>query len=166
MTLGMSLSAFTLVHVVLSLMGILTGFIVIFGMLAARRMNSMTALFLVTTVLTSVSGFGFPNAHFTPGIIIGIISLVALLIAIIARYVGHLHGASRWIYVATVVLAEYFNVFVLVVQGFLKVPALHSMAPTGTETPFKIAQGIVLLMFIVLGVCAVKKFHPGDERAA
>src|SRR5579864_1342448 len=166
MTLGMSLSTFTLVHVGLSLIGILTGFIVIFGMFAAKRMSGITTFFLLTTALTSVSGFGFPNAHITPGIIIGIISLVALLIAIIARYVGQLHGASRWIYVVTAVLAQYFNVFVLVVQGFLKIPALHSMAPTGTETPFKIAQGIVLLIFIVLGVYAVKKFHPGDERAA
>src|SRR5579863_9974680 len=132
MTLGMSLSTFTLVHVVLSLVGILTGLMVIFGMFAEKRMNGMTALFLLTTVLTSVSGFGFPNAHITPGIIIGIISLVALAIAIVARYVGRLHGASRWIYVVTAVLAEYFNVFVLVVQSFLKVPALHSMAPTGT----------------------------------
>ncbi len=166
MTLGMSLSTFTLVHVVLSLVGILTGFIVIFGMFAAKRMNGMTALFLLTTVLTSVSGFGFPNAHITPGIIIGIISLVALTIAIVARYVGHLGGASRWIYVVTAVLAEYLNVFVLVAQGFRKVPALHSMAPTGTETPFKIAQGLVLLIFIVIGVYAVKKFHPGAEPSA
>lgn len=166
MTLGMSLSTFTLVHVVLSLVGILAGFIVIFGMLAAKRMNGLTPLFLATTVLTSVSGFGFPNAHITPGIIIGIVSLVVLLIAIIARYVGHLHGVSRWIYVVTAVLAQYFNVFVLVVQGFLKVPALHSMAPTGAETPFKIAQGLVVLIFIVLGVYGVKKFHPGAEPAA
>jgi hypothetical protein len=166
MILGMSLSTFTLVHVVMSLVGILTGFIVIFGMFGAKRMNGMTALFLLTTVLTSVSGFGFPNAHITPGVIIGIISLVVLLIAIVARYVGHLHDSSRWIYVVTAVSAEYFNVFVLVAQGFLKVPALHFMAPTGTETPFKIAQGIVLVMFILLGVYAVKKFHPDDERAA
>jgi hypothetical protein len=166
MILGMSLSTFTLVHVVMSLVGILTGFIVIFGMFGAKRMNGMTALFLLTTVMTSVSGFGFPNAHITPGVIIGIISLVVLLIAIVARYVGHLHDSSRWIYVVTAVSAEYFNVFVLVAQGFLKVPALHFMAPTGTETPFKIAQGIVLVMFILLGVYAVKKFHPDDERAA
>ncbi len=89
-----------------------------------------------------------------------------LLIAIVGQYFGRLHGASRWIYVVTAVLAEYFNVFVLVVQGFPKVPALHSMAPTGAETPFKIAQGVALLIFIVLEVYAVKKFHPGDERAA
>jgi hypothetical protein len=166
MTLGMSLSTFTLVHVVLSLVGILTGLVVMFGMFAAKRMNGMTALFLLTTVLTSVTGFGFPNAHITPGIIIGIISLLALAIAIVARYVGQLHGASRWIYVVTAVLAEYFNVFVLIAQSFRKVPALQSLAPTGTETPFKIAQGLALLIFIVMGVYAVKKFHPSDERAA
>jgi hypothetical protein len=166
MTLGMSISTFTLVHVSLSLIGIITGFIVILGMFGAKRMNGMTALFLLTTVLTSVTGFGFPNAHITPGIIIGIISLVALAIAIVARYVGHLHGASRWIYVVTAVLAEYFNVFVLIAQGFRKVPALHSLAPTGTEPPFKIAHGLALLIFVVIGIFAVKKFHPGDERAA
>jgi hypothetical protein len=165
MVLGMSLSTFTLLHVALSLIGILSGFIVIFGMLAPNRMNGMTVLFLLTTVLTSVTGFCFPNDHITPGIIIGIVSMVVLLIAIIARYVSHLRGASRWIYVVTVVLAQYLNVFVLVVQGFLKVPALHSLAPTGTETPFVIAQGVVLLIFIVLALYAVKKFHPAVDDA-
>jgi uncharacterized membrane protein SirB2 len=160
MILGMSLSTFTLVHVILSLAGILAGFIVIFGMFASKRMNGMTALFLLTTVLTSVTGFCFPNDHLTPGIKIGIISLLVLLLAILARYGGHLNGATRWIYVVAAVIAEYLNVFVLVVQGFLKVPALHSLAPTGTETPFLIAQITVLLIFIVLGVYAVKKFHP------
>jgi hypothetical protein len=166
MILGMSLSTFTLLHVIVSLLGILTGFIVIFGMFAAKRMNGMTALFLSTTVLTSASGFGFPFTQLLPSHKVGIISLVILLISIIARYVGNLQGASRWIYVVTAVLAQYLNVFVLVAQGFLKVPALHAMAPTGTEAPFKIAQGIVLLIFVVLGVYAVKKFHPGGERAA
>jgi hypothetical protein len=164
--LGMSLSTFTLVHVILSLVGIFTGFIVIFGMLTAKRLNGLTALFLVTTVLTSVSGFGFPFDHLLPSHKVGIISLVALLIAIIARYAGHLQGASRWVYVVTAVLAQYLNVFVLVVQGFLKIPALHAVAPTRTETPFVVAQGVVLLIFVVLGIYAVKKFHPGSERAA
>jgi hypothetical protein len=126
----------------------------------------MTALFLLTTVLTSVTGFCFPNDHITPGIKIGIISMVVLLIAIVARYVGRLRGASRWIYVITAVFAQYLNVFVLVVQGFLKVPALHSLAPTDTETPFFVAQGLVLLIFIVLGIYTVKKFHPDVENAA
>ena len=166
MVLGMSLSTFTALHVALSVIGILSGFIVIFGMLASKRMNGMTALFLPTTVLTSVTGFLFPNDHITPGIKIGIISMVVLLIAIFARYAGHLRGVSRWIYVVTAVLAEYLNVFVLLVQGFLKIPALHSLAPTGSETPFVVAQGLVLLIFIVLAVYAVKKFHPAVENSA
>jgi len=163
MVLGMSLSTFTLIHVVISLIGILTGFVVIFGMFGSKRMNGMTALFLLTTTLTSLTGFCFPNEHITPGIKIGILSMVVLLIAVIARYAGRLRGASRWIYVVTATLAQYFNVFVLVAQGFRKIPALHSLAPTGTETPFAIAQGVVLLIFILLGIYAVKKFHPLTE---
>jgi hypothetical protein len=166
MVLGMSLSTFTTLHVALSLIGILSGFIVIFGMLASKRVNGMTALFLMTTVLTSVTGFLFPNDHITPGIKIGIISMVVLLIAIIARYVSHLRGASRWIYVVAAVLAQYLNFFILFAQGFRKVPALHSLAPTGTETPFFVAQGLVLLIFIVIAVYAVKQFHPAVENAA
>jgi hypothetical protein len=165
MVLGMPLSTFTLIHVVISLIGILTGFVVIFGMFGSKRMNGITSVFLLTTTLTSVTGFCFPNEHVTPGIKIGIISMVVLLIAVIARYAGHMRGASRWIYVVTAVLAQYFNVFVLVAQGFKKIPALHSLAPTGTETPFAIGQGAVLLIFVVLGFLAVKKFHPSVEGA-
>jgi len=127
-------------------------------------MKGMTALFLVTTVLTSVSAFGFPFDHLLPSHKLGIISLVVLLIAIVARYAGHLLGATRWIYAVAAVIAEYLNVFVLVVQAFLKIPALHAMAPKGTEAPFAIAQAIVLLLFVVLGIYAVKRFHPGAER--
>jgi hypothetical protein len=166
MVMGMSLSTFTLVHVVLSLIGIVTGFVVIFAMFSAKRMNGMTAVFILTTALTSVSGFGFPFDHLLPSHKLGIVSLVALLVAIVARYALHLLGEARWIYAVTAVIAQYLNVFVLVVQGFLKVPALHTMAPTGTEAPFFIAQGIVLLVFIVLGTYAVKRFHPGAVRAA
>jgi hypothetical protein len=139
MMLGMSLSTFTTVHVIISLVGIGSGLIVIFGMLSAKRPNGWTALFLLTTVLTSVTGFGFPFTHVTPGHKVGVISLVVLLIAILARYSFHMAGKWRSIYVVTAIIAEYLNVFVLVVQGFEKVPALRAMAPTQSEPPFLVA---------------------------
>jgi hypothetical protein len=169
MVFGMSLATYTLIHVVISLVGIGSGLIVVFGMLGGKRMDGMTALFLVTTVLTSVTGFGFPFEHMTPGIILGILSLIVLAIAIPARYSFHMAGKWRSIYVVTAVIALYFNCFVLIAQSFQKVPALHALAPKGNEPPFAIAQGILLVLFIVLGVLAVKKFHSvpvGKARAA
>ena len=160
MILGMSLSAFTELHVVISLIGIVTGLIVVAGMLKSRWMDGWTALFLVTTILTSATGFLFPFTKLLPSHIVGIISLVILAIAVIARYVGHAAGAWRWIYVATALFALYLNVFVLVVQGFLKVPALKALAPQGNEPPFVVAQGVVLVIFIVLFVAAVRAFRP------
>ena len=162
--LGMSLSTFTTVHVIISLVGIGSGLIVIFGMLSAKRPNGWTALFLLTTVLTSVTGFGFPFTHVTPGHKVGVISLVVLLIAILARYSFHMAGKWRSIYVVTAIIAEYLNVFVLVVQGFEKVPALRAMAPTQSEPPFLVAQLVVMALFIVLTIFAVKKFHPDAGR--
>jgi len=160
MMLGMSLSTFTTVHVIISLVGIGAGLIVLFGMLSSKRLDGLTALFLLMTVLTSVTGFMFPFTHLTPGHKVGFISLVVLLIAILARYSFHMVGKWRWIYVVTAIIAEYLNVFVLVVQSFEKVPALHAMAPTGSEPPFLIAQLVVMAIFIVLTIFAVKKFHP------
>ena len=154
------MDTFTLVHVVLSLIGILSGLVVLYGLLTTNRMNGWTMLFLVTTVATSVTGFGFPFHGVTPAIIVGILSLIVLLAAIVARYAFHLAGSWRWIYVVGSVVALYFNVFVLVVQAFLKMPALHALVPKGSEPPFAIAQGIVLLLFIVAGTLAVKRFHP------
>ncbi|HXO38846.1 MAG TPA: hypothetical protein VN872_09410 [Candidatus Acidoferrum sp.] len=156
----MSLATFTLIHVIISLVGIGAGLVVLFGMLGGRRLDGMTALFLATTVLTSVTGFGFPFAHVTPGIILGILSLVVLAIAIVARYSFRMAGRWRSIYVVTAVIALYFNCFVLIAQSFQKVPALHALAPKGNEPPFAIAQGILLVLFIVAGVLAVKKFRP------
>jgi len=164
MMLGMSLSTFTTVHVIISLVGIGSGLIVIFGMLSAKRPNGWTALFLLTTVLTSVTGFGFPFTHVTPGHKVGVISLVVLLIAILARYSFHMAGKWRSIYVVTAIIAEYLNVFVLVVQGFEKVPALRAMAPTQSEPPFLVAQLVVMALFIVLTIFAVKEFHPDASR--
>ena len=160
MMLGMSLSTFTAVHVIISLVGIVSGFIVLFGMLSAKRLNGWTALFLLTTVLTSVTGFGFPFTHLLPSHKVGIISLVVLAVAIMARYSFRMAGKWRSIYVITALMALYLNVFVLVVQSFEKVPALHAMAPTQSEPPFLVAQLVVLALFIVLTIFAVKKFHP------
>jgi hypothetical protein len=160
MVFGMSLATFTLIHVIISLVGIGSGLIVLFGMFGGKRLDGMTALFLVTTVLTSATGFGFPFEHITPGIILGILSLLVLALTIPARYSFHMAGKWRAIYVITAVIALYFNCFVLIAQSFQKVPALHALAPKGNEPPFAIAQGILLVLFIVAGILAVKKFHP------
>jgi hypothetical protein len=160
MVFGMSLATYTLVHVIISLIGIVSGLVVLFGMFGSKRLDGMTALFLATTVLTSLTGFGFPIAHVTPGIILGILSLLVLAIAIPARYSLRMAGKWRAIYVVTAVIALYFNCFVLIAQSFLKIPALHALAPKGNEPPFAIAQGILLVLFIVAGIRAVKKFRP------
>jgi hypothetical protein len=159
MILGMSLSTFTLVHVLISLVGIGSGLLVVYGMLLGKRFDGATTIFLVTTVLTSVTGFLFPFERLLPSHIFGIISLPVLALAIYARYARRLAGAWRAIYVVSSVLALYLNVFVLVAQIFLKVPAAHALAPTGKEPPFLVVQLIVLAIFIVLGVFAVKKFR-------
>ncbi|MGA9307011.1 MAG: hypothetical protein WBW31_16520 [Candidatus Sulfotelmatobacter sp.] len=156
----MTTATFTLVHVLLSLVGIASGLLVVYGMLRGKRFDGATAIFLVTTALTSLTGFLFPVEHILPSHIFGIISLVALAIAIPARYTLRLAGAWRTIYVVCAVLALYLNVFVLVVQVSLKVPAAHALAPMGKEPPFLIAQVVVLAIFVVLGILAVKKFHP------
>jgi hypothetical protein len=160
MILGMSLHAFTQFHVTLSLIGILSGLVVLLGLLGSKPANAVTALFLATTVLTSLTGFLFPFHGVTPGIVIGILSIVLLLAAILARYVYHYAGAWRWIYVGSTIMALWFNIFILIVQSFEKIPGLHDLAPTQTEMPFKVAQIVVLLAFIVLGVRALMKFNP------
>jgi hypothetical protein len=162
MILGMSLSTFTLLHVIISLVAIAAGVVVVLGMLGSNRLAGMTALFLATTVLTSVTGFFFPFTKLLPSHMVGIISLVVLAISIVALYFCRLAGAWRWIYVSTAVLALYLNVFVLVVQSFQKISFLKPLAPTQSEPPFVAAQGVTLLIFIVLGVLAVRSFHPGS----
>jgi hypothetical protein len=166
MILGMSLETFTLVHVLISFVGIGAGVLVVYGFLRAKRLDGATAIFLAFTVLTSATGFLYPFTHLLPSHILGVISLVVLAIAILARYVQHMAGAWRWIYVVTSVLALYLNVFVLVVQSFMKVPALHALAPTQKEPPFAVAQIAVMVVFIVFGVFAVKKFHGPQITAA
>jgi hypothetical protein len=160
MALGMSVSTFTLVHVLLSLVGIGSGLLVVYGLILVKRFDGATAIFLATTVLTSLSGFLFPFTHLLPSHVLGIISLVALAIAVVARYARQMAGAWRSTYVVCAVLALYFNVFVLVVQLFEKVPAAHALAPTQKEPPFAVVQLLVLVIFAVLGVLAVKKFRP------
>lgn len=150
----------TLLHVLISLAGILSGFVVAFGLLGGKRLKGWTKFFLTTTVLTSVTGFlFFPFHKLLPSHIIGGISLAVLAIAIFARYGRHLAGAWRSTYVVSAIVALYFNVFVLVFQSFLKVPALKALAPTQSEPPFAITQGIVLLLFIGLGIAGVKRFR-------
>ena len=161
MIFGMSVSTYTLAHVVLSLVGIVSGLVVMFGLLTGRRLDGWTVLFLATTVATSVTGFGFPFTHFTPPHVVGVISLVVLAVALLARYALRLAGPWRWLYVISAVIALYFNVFVLIVQAFQKVPALKAMAPKQSEPPFVVTQLVVLALFVVLAVFASKKFRVG-----
>ena len=156
---GMSLETFTLIHVLISLVGIGSGLVVLFGLMAGKRLDGWTALFLATTVATSVTGFGFPFDHLLPSHKVGFISLVVLAAAIAARYAFHLRGAWRHVYVVCAALALYLNVFVGVVQAFLKVPALNALAPHQTEPPFVVAQGIVLVLFFVLAIVAAIRFR-------
>ncbi len=165
MIFGMPTATYTLIHVIISLVAIGSGLIVLFGWLTRKRLDSLTALFLAATVLTSVTGFGFPFDHLSPAHKVGILSLAALTIALLARYAFHLEGKWRWIYIVTAMLALYLNVFVLVAQSFQKIPALKAMAPTQSEPPFLIAQFVVLLLFIVLGIFAVKKFRIAPASA-
>jgi len=163
---GMSLSTFTLMHVVLSLIGIFSGAIVLFGMFSSKRLNGWTALFLATTVLTSVTGFFFPADHILPSHIVGVISLLVLAVAILALYVYRLVGAWRRIYVVSATVALYLNVFVGVVQAFQKVPFLKPLAPTQSEPAFFFTQLVVLALFVVLTVVAAIRFHNEQLRAA
>jgi hypothetical protein len=160
MVLGMSLATFTLLHVVISLVGIATGFIVVYGMLNANRLSTWTAIFLATTILTSVTGFLFPFERVLPSHIFGVISLIVLAAALLGLYAYHLAGPWRWIYIVSALVALYLNSFVGVVQAFLKIPTLTSLAPTQSEPPFAIAQLVLLVAFIGLGVMAVRSFRP------
>src|SRR5438067_1712945 len=160
MILGMSVATFTLLHVIISLVGIATGLAVLFGLMTGRGFARLTALFLSTTLLTSVTGFLFPIQKITPGIVVGVLSCVMLALAILARYPCHLRRLWLQTYVISATLALYFNVFVLIVQSFQKVPALHALAPTQSEPTFQAVQLLTLVIFIALGVVAVKKFRP------
>jgi hypothetical protein len=160
MILGMSSSAFTTLHVVISLIGIATGLVVAAGMFGSKRLDGWTSVFLATTILTSVTGYFFPADRILPSHIVGAISLVVLALATIAFYRYRLEGAWRGVYVITALISLYLNVFVLVVQVFVKVPALKAIAPTQSEPPFLVAQGAVLLAFVAIGIGAFRSFHP------
>jgi hypothetical protein len=160
MILGMTTSTFTTFHVVLSLIGIFAGLVVLFGMFNSKKSGGWIALFLASTVLTSVTGFLFPSSSFGPPHVLGIISLVVLAAAIYALYIGRLARSWRWIYVVGAVLALYLNVFVGVVQAFQKLPFLTPLAPTQSEPPFLIAQLAVMALFLAFGVVAVRRYHP------
>jgi hypothetical protein len=159
----MILQIYTIIHTLISLVAILTGLVVVLGMLGRKRLDGWTKWFLITAVATTITGFFFPFHGFTPAIGLGIISLPFLALTIFARYPKHLYGPWRWIYVIGAVICLYFNLFVAVVQAFEKIPALHAMAPTQSEPPFKLTQLIVLLITALLGIVAAIRFHP-DPR--
>ena len=154
------MNAYTLFHVVLSLVGISSGLVVLWGMLSSQRLPGWTHVFVWTTVATTLTGFGFPFAGFTPAIGTGIVSSIILAFTVFALYARKLAGSWRRTYVISAVAALYLNVFVLIVQLFLKVPSLHVLAPQGKEPPFAISQGLALILFIAAGVAAVKRFFP------
>jgi len=161
MILGMSVATFTLLHVIISLIGIVAGAFALRGMIENKPLDFWAPLFLATTVLTIVTGFLFHFTSFGPPEIVGAISLVVLAIALVALYPSHLAGVWRPVYVVTAVLAFYLNFFVLVAQAFQKIGFLHALAPTGSEPPFLVAQVVVLVAFLALGTLAVRRFHPG-----
>jgi hypothetical protein len=166
MILGMSLATFTTLHVAVSLIGIGSGFIAVLGMIASRRLPIVTTTFMLSTALTSLTGFMFPFKGVTPGIVLGVLSIITLAIATIARYARHLGGGWRGTWVITAAIALYFNFFVLIVQSFEKVPVLHALAPTQSEGPFKVAQLFTLLVFIAITTLAFRRFRAVTTRPA
>ncbi len=159
------LPMFTLIHVVISVLGIIAGLVVVGGLLADARLNGWTALFLVTTILTSVTGFGFPFTKVAPPHVVGALSLVVLALCLVARYWKQLEGSWRATYVITAVAALYLNVFVLVVQLFVKTPPLAQLAPTQQEAPFVVTQGLMLALFVWLGWAALRAFRTGKASS-
>ena len=155
------LPTFTLIHVVISVLGIIAGLIVVGGLLTGAPLNGWTAFFLATTILTSVTGFGFPFTKVGPPHIVGALSLAVLAVCLAARYWKRMEGAWRSIYVTTATIALYLNIFVLVAQLFAKTPALAQLAPTQQEPPFAVTQLLVLALFVWLGWAAVRGFQKG-----
>jgi hypothetical protein len=160
MTFGISTATFLQIHVLISLIGIASGLVVVYGLLSGKPLAGWTALFLITTILTSVTGFPLPPFGFDPPRAVGVISLMLLALAVVALYVFHLSGAWRWLYIVSATAALYLNVFVGVVQSFTKLSFLQPLAPTQSEPPFLIAQLTVLVAFVVIGVLAVMRFRP------
>jgi hypothetical protein len=165
MVLGMSLHTFTILHVIISIVELLAGVIVVLQLLAGSR-SRFTGLFLATGALTTLTGFLFPFHGMTPGIVLGFVSLPFLLLAALSFYGGHLHGIWRVAYVLSVLVVLYLDAFVAVAQSFDKIGALHALAPTGKEAPFAVVQGLVLLIFIAIGLLVLKRFHPAVVASA
>lgn len=159
------LRVLTQIHVTISLVGIISGLVVVVGLLMARRLDSWTAIFLTSTVATSLSGFLFPFHGFTPAIGVGIISLLLLAVAIFARYARRLAQGWRWIYTVTAMISLYLNVFVLIVQLYQKIPSLRALAPTQSEAPFVATQVVTLLVFLLLTIVAVLRFRITPTQA-
>ena len=160
MILGMSLESFTVLHVALSMVAIFAGFIVVGGMFSNAGLVGWTAFFLATTILTDITGFMFPLTTITPALVVGVISSLILVVALVALYVYRLAGRWRLVYVVTALTGLYLNVFVLIVQSFQKVSFLQPLAPTGAEPAFVIAQSATLAAFVVIGILAAMNFHP------
>jgi lysylphosphatidylglycerol synthetase-like protein (DUF2156 family) len=154
-------TTFTIIHVIISLAGIVSGFVVIDGFLKAKRLDGWNAFFLILTILTSVTGFLFPRNGVTPGQIVGAISLGLLAVAVLARYPLHFSGAGRWLYVITAIIAQYFNFAVLIIQSFQKVGPLRDLAPTQSEPPFLVAQLAALVLFVVLAIFSLRNTARG-----
>lgn len=166
MILGLSIATFTLVHVIISLVGIAIGLVVLLGMLRGNMAPGLTGIFLATTLLTNFTGFLFPISGFTPALPVGVLSTVILAIALLALYGFRLAGAWRPIYVITAIAALYLNVFVAVVQAFQKLGPLQELAPTQSEPPFLAAQGLVLVLFVIAGFIALQRFSPAGPALA
>jgi len=171
MIIGMSLHAFTVLHVIITLIAIATGFVVMLGMVGSHRLAAFTAIFWLTTLLTSVTGFMFPINGFTPALGVGAFAMIILAIGLVALYVKHLAGSWRWIYTVTAVISLYLNFFVLITQSFQKLAFINPLAPqvgppfTGaTSTEFSVAQAVALLFFIVMGIVTAIKFRPGTAQ--
>jgi hypothetical protein len=165
MTWGIPTHLFLQIHVALSLIALVAGLVVLYGLLQGRALRGWMELFLVTLILTSVTGFPLPPFGLDPPRMVGILSLVLLAVAVLAIYVFRVSGPWRWIFVVTAMAALYLDAFVGVIQAFAKLPALHELAPTGSEPPFLIAQVIVLVFFVVLGFLAARRFHPTLAKA-
>jgi hypothetical protein len=166
MILGLSVGAFTALHVIVSLVGIAAGLVVVWAMLANRRADTWTAVFLATTVLTSVTGFFFHSKAIGPPHVVGVISLAILAAVLVALYGRHLVGAWRPVYIVGAVAALYLNCFVGVVQAFQKLSFLRPLAPTGSEPPFLVAQAATLVLFGLLGVAALQRYRPAAAPQA
>jgi hypothetical protein len=154
------ITALTIVHVAISLVGIGAGFVVMWGLLVSKRLNTWTAIFLAATTATSVTGFFFPIEGITAALALGILSLIVLALALAARYYYDVAGPWRRTYVITAMIAQYFNIFVLIAQSFQKIPSLRELAPTQSEPPFAVAQLVALALFIAYVTLAAVRFRP------